>query len=261
MSNDKALAIIPRTVDEVTDLADRFSKSALIPVDLRNKVADVFVTLLAGQELGLAPMASLRSIHVVKGRAILSADAMVGLVLASGLCEYLRAVSKTTTAVTYETKRKGSEPVTLTWTIEDAQRAGLAGGDNWRKYPRAMLSARCKAELARDVYPDVLAGVYEESEAVEIDGSIPAVAVVTERTVSRAAPVVPDVIEAEIVEPEYDVDGAITAVREAETMDDLRRIGATFKGVPASVKGRIEAAYRQRGEELRAAAKMPEAAA
>lgn len=260
MSNDKALAIIPRTVDEVTDLADRFSKSALIPVDLRNKVADVFVTLLAGQELGLAPMASLRSIHVVKGRAILSADAMVGLVLASGLCEYFRATAKTTTAVSYETKRKGSEPVALTWTIEDAQRASLAGGDNWRKYPRAMLSARCKAELARDVYPDVLAGVYEDSEAAEFDGaSIPAVAVVTERTVSRAAPVVPDVIDAEIV-PEYDLDGALTALREVETLEDLRQLGATFKGAPASVRDRITAAYRQRGEELRAAKPVESAA-
>lgn len=254
MSGDgKALAIIPRTVDEVSSLAERFAKSALIPIDLRNKAADVFVTLLAGQELGLSPMAALRSIHVVKGKPILAADAMVGLALASGRCEYFRPVSKTATSVTYETKRVGSEPVTLTWSMEDATRAGLGGGDNWRKYPRAMLAARCKAELARDVYPDVLAGVYEEGEAAEVDPSA--------RVQPRVAAPAPaeDVIdvEAEVV-PAFDLDGAITALREAETPDELRKIASGMKA-PESARGALKVAYRTRMDALVTEAKAKDA--
>lgn len=235
MSSDKALAIIPSTVDEVTVLSDRFSKSQLIPSELKGSSADIFVTLLAGQELGLPPMASLRGIHVVKGKPILSADTMVGIVMGRGIAEYFRCVSADESAATYETKRYGApEPQRCTWTIEDAKRAGL-NGDNWRKYPRAMLKARCKAELARDVYPDVLAGCYEDDE--------------------RADPEVIDVPARSVIEPEndFDTDGAIFAMRDAETVDDLRRLAATFGSAPDADKERLRAAYRDRVEELRAA--------
>jgi hypothetical protein len=163
-----ALAIIPKSFDEARQMAAVYAKSSLLPQDLRGKEADVFVTIMAGQELGLPPMASLRGIHVVKGKPVLSADAMVAVALRSGQCEYFRCIDESNIVATYETKRVGSpKPQTMSWSIEDARAAGLAGGDNWKRYPRAMLKARCKAALARDVYPDVLAGVYDEDEARE----------------------------------------------------------------------------------------------
>lgn len=173
MSNDpKTLAIVPTDIDGFGSLAARFAKSSLIPDALKGKEADVFVTLLAGHEIGLAPMASLRGIHVIKGKPILTADTMVALVLASGACEYFILVEGTDDLATYETKRKDApRPLQQTWTIADAKRAELMSNDNWRKNPRAMLRARAKSILARDVYPDVLAGCYEEGEADEIRGT------------------------------------------------------------------------------------------
>lgn len=171
MANDtdtKSLAIIPRTADEARSLARSFSSSTLLPDAFRGKEADVFVQIMAGLELGLAPMASLRGLHVVKGKPILSADTMVALVLGSGLAEYFTCIEEDANHVIYETKRRGSPAQKCTWSMEDAKRAGL-DGDNWRKYPRAMLKARCKAMLARDVFPDVLAGCYDESERDEVE--------------------------------------------------------------------------------------------
>ena len=59
-TDQKSLAIIPTDIGGFVDLAGRFAKSALLPDALRAKPDDVFVTLLAGHELGLAPMAALR---------------------------------------------------------------------------------------------------------------------------------------------------------------------------------------------------------
>lgn len=204
MSDSKALAvrttaIVPTDITGFADLASRFAKSNMIPGDLRQKPDDVFVTLLAGHELGLSPMASLRSIHVVKGKPILSADTMVGLVLGRGAARYFRCVEETDTSVTYETHREGSpEPQRATWTIADAKRAGLTGG-NWTSYPRAMLKARCKSVLARDVYPDVLAGCYEEGERDEVEREAAPVTRITPRPVRAPEPDP----EADVVDAEY----------------------------------------------------------
>ena len=195
MSDTKALATVPSDLNGFSALAEQFAKSKLIPTDLQGKSADVFVTLLAGHELGLSPMAALRGIHVVKGKPVLSSDTMAAIVLASGAAEYIRCVESTPTVATYATKRKGvpGEEDVRTWTMEDARRAKL-DGDNWTKYPRAMLKARCKAELLRDVYPDVLAGCY-------VDGEID-----DPSQIQRPAKIAPvaappaDVIDAEVVE-------------------------------------------------------------
>ncbi len=195
MSDTKALATVPSDLNGFSALAEQFAKSKLIPTDLQGKSADVFVTLLAGHELGLSPMAALRGIHVVKGKPVLSSDTMAAIVLASGAAEYIRCVESTPTVATYATKRKGvpGEEDVRTWTMEDARRAKL-DGDNWTKYPRAMLKARCKAELLRDVYPDVLAGCYVDGE-IDEPSQIQRPAKIAPVAVPTA-----DVIDAEVVE-------------------------------------------------------------
>jgi len=49
-----------------------------------------------------------------------------------------------------------------------AQRAGLAGKDNWKKTPRAMLRARCIAEGVRATYPAALGGQLIVEEAADL---------------------------------------------------------------------------------------------
>ena len=52
----------------------------------------VLSTVMLGRELGLPAMASLRSVHIIKGKHSLSADLMVALVLKSGMADYFRMV-------------------------------------------------------------------------------------------------------------------------------------------------------------------------
>ena len=50
-----------------------------------------YLLVLLGRELGMPAMASLRSVHNIKGKHALSAELMVALVLKSGLAEYFHA--------------------------------------------------------------------------------------------------------------------------------------------------------------------------
>jgi hypothetical protein len=156
----------PRGMEEALKLADQFAKSNLLPAHLRGKPADVLVTLLSGRELGFSPLQSVRAIYVVEGKPTLAAEAMVALCKRQPeVCEWFRLVESTPQRATYETKRKGEpEPTRLTFTIEDANRAGVTGKAVWKNYPAAMLRARCASGLARAVYPELLFGCYDPEE-------------------------------------------------------------------------------------------------
>ena len=60
-----------------------------------NNVAQAFLLLATGDELGLTPMQSIRALHVVEGRPCPSADLLVALVLRSGKAAYIHAVEET----------------------------------------------------------------------------------------------------------------------------------------------------------------------
>ena len=154
----------PRTMAEAWKLAQTFHASGLLPRGIASPEA-AFTIIATGAELGLSPMTSLRSIHVIEGKPVLSAALIAGIVQRRpDLCEGFALVESSDTIATYETTRRGQAPVRMSFTIEQAQRAGLAGKDIWRKYPHAMLRARASAELARAVYPDVVGGLYDPDE-------------------------------------------------------------------------------------------------
>jgi hypothetical protein len=56
----------------------------------------------------------------------------------------------------------------VSWTIKDAERAGLTGNPTWKKFPRQMLKARCISEAVRGIFPGVLSGLYAPEEVSDI---------------------------------------------------------------------------------------------
>lgn len=154
----------PRTFAEARDLAGALVKSGLLPRSVNSPEA-ALVIMIAGAELGLPTMTALRNMHVIDGKATLSADLTVALVKKSPACIYFRLVHSDANVAEYETERRNEGgPTRLSFTIEEAQAAGLLGNKNWQKFPAAMLRARAASQLARAVYPDVVAGVYDPDE-------------------------------------------------------------------------------------------------
>lgn len=147
--------------------------------------AAIYAVLLRGRALGMDATTSLAVFHNIKGKLSMHADLIEALVIRSGKAEYFEFVESSSKVATYATKRVGSRrEQTLTFTIEDALAAGLvkkdpAGRDgylgisesgqpsNWDKYRALMLRHRCKTQLARAVYSDVVLGLYMPEELGE----------------------------------------------------------------------------------------------
>lgn len=175
-TGNEIVVVSPKDVGEAKSLSKDLALSALMPQALRKKPEDVLAIVLAGAELGLAPMTAIRGIHLIQGKMSLSADLMGALVNRSTACEYLTLIESTATLATYETKRRGSPaPTRMSFTIEQARRAGVLENPTWQRYPEAMLRARCLAVICRAVYPDLCLGLYDEDSAElgqVVDGQI-----------------------------------------------------------------------------------------
>ena len=127
------------------------------------------VLLMEADERRYPRIAFLRGVHMIEGKSTLSAQLMCGLIMASGRALYLGPTAdRGAKSATWRTRRVGSpDEVTVTWTIEDAERAGLTRKATWQRHPAQMLSWRAASDLARMVYPDVVGGLYTPDELEE----------------------------------------------------------------------------------------------
>lgn len=154
----------PRTPRQAIELAQMLWGSGLAPKALTSPQAVMYV-MLAGRDMGLNAVQSLRNLHIIDGKIQASADLMQAQVHRSGLAEYFQQIESTDLTATFETKRKGSPaPVRATFTMAMATTAGITKNPVWIKHPNAMLRARAISTLARIVYPDAVAGMYDEYE-------------------------------------------------------------------------------------------------
>lgn len=178
----------------VGDLAGKIASTDFVPDAMRGKPAVVAAAILYGRELDLPPMVSLRSINVIKGKPALSAEAMRAMILAAG--HELTFQEMTSARCVIVGRRKGQDATTtVTYTMDDAKKAGLAGQQQYSKMPRQMLAARATAEIARLIFADVIGGLVADIE-VDDDAAEP-IAAVTPITRAKRAKAMPDAVPAE----------------------------------------------------------------
>lgn len=167
----------------VGDLAAKISQTEFVPDAMRGKPAVVAAAILYGRELGLAPMTSLRSVAIIKGRPALSAEAMRAMVLAAG--HDIRFQEMTGARCVMVGRRRGQEDTTtVTFTMDDAKKMGVGGNAQYSKMPRQMLAARATSELCRLIFADVIGGLISDVEADDADQS-ESLATVTPMTTAR----------------------------------------------------------------------------
>lgn len=155
-------------LEDVGDLANRIAGTDFVPDGFKGSVPAVAATILHGREIGFAPMTALASLHSIKGKVGLSAEAMRALVLQAG--HTIEFVESTTARCVARGRRAGSDSWTqIAWSTDDAKKAGLLNGSGWRNYPRQMLQARASSELCRLLFPDVIRGLASVEELEQYD--------------------------------------------------------------------------------------------
>lgn len=125
--------------------------------------------IMAGDELGIPPMAALRGLFLVNGKVGMDYSLMVGLLRRAGY--KVQWVAKGPERCELLLTHPDGTTHTEVWDVERAKKAKLWGNSGpWSTYPEAMLSARCVSSAARAFAGDVLAGCYSMEEVREISG-------------------------------------------------------------------------------------------
>lgn len=163
-------AVAALSIPEAMQFAEAVAKAdGMIPRAYLGNPGKILACVLAGQELGVGPMASLRAFHIVEGKPCAAADFWVARLRAAGY--RLDWLQRDNECVSLRLTAPDGSSITETWDRAKATAAGLwAGKDNWRKYPQAMLSARCITSAGRALAGEVMFGCYELDEADEIAG-------------------------------------------------------------------------------------------
>lgn len=162
-----------RDVSDIEKFATLIHRTSLVPDAYRGKVGDCIAVIAYGLELGLNPMQALQNIAFVNGKPSVYGDMLVALVRTSGMLEWMRETApheiESTGKAVCEVKRKGEEAVKREFTQAMAEKAGLLQKAGvWKTYPSRMLQMRARSWALRDVFPDVLRGLYAREEAEDI---------------------------------------------------------------------------------------------
>lgn len=177
-ARESALVLWAFEAKQAHQIAQSLSRTSFVPASLRGKPDDITAAILAGQELGLQPMAALRSMDVIQGTPALRAHAMRGLVQSKGHKVWV-VEGASAERVIMRGQRLGpngyEEIQESDWDIERAERLGLTGKSEWKKQPKTMLTARATGEICRLVAADVLYAMPYAAEELDSDGPTPAV--------------------------------------------------------------------------------------
>lgn len=146
------------------EAAKRFVDSGLLPAAVKTP-QQALILMQTGRELGIPATVALRGIVVVNGKPTCSAELMMALVHRAYGQGAMRVYKTTNESCTVQYRQAGWDGISeYTFTIEDAEKAGLFKNPVWKQYPAAMLRARAISATVRFAFPECISGVYLPEE-------------------------------------------------------------------------------------------------
>lgn len=163
---ETALIVRPQLTPDVwhmiTEVAPTMHLARCFGVSSKEQAAAI---MLKGYELGLSLSGSFEYIQVVEGKPSLSPRGALALILGSPLNGGVKITEEAGKCTVWMKRANNGFEHTLTWTMDDAKRAGIVkpnGG--WDKYPANMLRWRTIGFCADVVFPDVIGGMKRADE-------------------------------------------------------------------------------------------------
>lgn len=143
--------------------------SGFLPAAIKTE-AHFMAIVMKGSEVGMQPMQSIAQINVIQGKPCISAEGMLSLVFKNVPSASIVYKELSNSVCIIHAKRdKESDYSIFSFSIKDAELAQLTGKDTWKKYPRAMIKARCISEMCRSLFPDAIAGISYTPEELDQD--------------------------------------------------------------------------------------------
>lgn len=151
------------SVTDIQTMAQAVAASKLFGIQTPEQAMSL---MLIAQAEGMHPAIAARDYHVIQGRPALKADAMLArFQSAGGKVEW---TCYTDAKVSGKFSHAAGGSIEIEWDMKRAKAAGLDGKDNWKKWPRQMLRARCISEGVRTVCPGATSGLYTPEEIQDL---------------------------------------------------------------------------------------------
>lgn len=167
----KGAATIAATARALTDahnIGSALCRTSFVPKHFQGKPEEAAAAILYGSAIEMDPITALQNVFVIGGKPALYARTMVAIVLSQG--HEIWTEEESEGRVTVCGRRRGSEKVeSVTWTIEDAHKAGYTSNAKYKTDPRSMLYARASGDVARRIAPDALLGFSHNVEELTLE--------------------------------------------------------------------------------------------
>lgn len=169
-NTQNASIYLPDTRSDAYKFAVSFASSMFCPKVYQGKPDDVYLAMAYGAQIGLNPLLAVQNIAVVNGRPSVYGDALTAIVMGHPETQFYEDGYKADGTAYCKITRKGRSStagITVYREFSEAmaRKAGLWGKDIWAKYPERMLLWRAKGNAIRDLYADVLMGMWSVEEA------------------------------------------------------------------------------------------------
>jgi hypothetical protein len=134
--------------------------------------AGIFAIVETAKSLGIDPRMALGGgLYYVKGKVEISARLMNALIRSKKHSITKDRKSNDEICILHGKRADNGDTWTESFSIQEANQAGLASNAVWKNFTRDMLFARALSRLARQLFPDIIGNCYVEGE-ISLDPNI-----------------------------------------------------------------------------------------
>lgn len=169
----------PSNFELAQRMATALSKSTLIPKEFQDNLPNCLIALEMAHRMGASPMMVMQNLYIVHGKPAWSSQFVIAAINSTGRFSPLRFDMKgekdTRECYAWANElgtgeRLEGPPVSMA--MAKAEGWSTKNGSKWQTLPELMLRYRAATFFGRLYAPEVLMGMKEESEVIDVDATV-----------------------------------------------------------------------------------------